>query len=201
MIRFLIDQFRNMPGPLKKPRILVADLTEEVLDLAEHFLKRGDSDEVNTGCCGGNASAAPAAEPPSPAPAAADKPQTMSDTADSLAPHDSAKSATTSAADVDARLVAAISVPANVRKQEFKVLAILWDACTKNVGALSAKAISKRGEEVLNVQIRHENVRKVIRMRLENYVKVHAQGVGNGTVYNYELADAGVEYFVSTYFK
>ena len=200
MIRFLLDQFRNMPGPLKKPRILVADLAEEVLDIAEHLIKKNDSSGLNSSCCAPTGASSDSA--PSPG---ASSSSSISD----AAPVAEMKSTTSSPADggiagasvVDARLVAAIAVPGNIRKQEFKVLAILWDAYNARIGALSAKAISKRGEDVLKVQIRHENVRKVIRMRLENYVKVHAQGVGNGTVYNYELSEAGAEYFVSTYLK
>ena len=201
MIRFLLDQFRNMPGPLSKPRTLVADLAEEVLDIAEHFIKKDDAGSVPSGCCDStspsHASTSPStgasapSQAPSSAPASGDNAETDSQSGETAAP----------SSDIDARLAAAIAVPGNVRKQEFKVLAILWDARNKKIGALSAKAISKRGDEVLKLQIRHENVRKVIRMRLENYVKVHAQGVGNGTVYNYELAEAGAEYFVSTYLK
>jgi hypothetical protein len=193
MIRFLIDQFRNAPGPLKKPRILAADLAEEILDLAEHFLKRGDSgNTVSNPYDSASASSTTSAQPaeaPSTSPAA-------SPVVENPAPAEPKATAV-----LDPRLNNAIAIPTNIRKQEFKVLAILWDAWQKNVGALSAKAISRRGEEELNVQIRHENVRKVIRMRLENYVKVHAQGVGNGTVYNYELSEAGAEYFESTYLK
>ncbi|MBN2718021.1 MAG: hypothetical protein JXX14_19385 [Deltaproteobacteria bacterium] len=202
MIRFLIDQFRNMPGPLKKPRILVADLTEEVLDIAEHFLKKGDSAYKDTDCCGcGNGTTAASETAAPPAAPAQPTPVESEASVGTTAPAGPKAKTGGKASDIDPRLAASIMVPANVRKQEFKVLAILWDAYSKNIGALSAKAISKRGEDILNVQIRHENVRKVIRMRLENYVKVHAQGVGNGTVYNYELAEAGAAYFASTYLK
>ena len=193
MIRFLIDQFRNAPGPLKKPRILAADLAEEILGLAEHYLKKGDS----AASVSNYSSSATASSPPPP-PATAPV-STPADSVGFSVEETTTGAAPATAVELDPRLNSAIAVPANMRKQEFKVLAILWDAYQKKVGALSAKAISRRGEEELKVQIRHENVRKVIRMRLENYVRVHAQGVGNGTVYNYELSDAGAEYFESMY--
>lgn len=198
MIRFLIDQFRNAPGPLKKPRILAADLAEEILDLAEHFLKRGDSGNTVSNPFG---SASASSASPSPTAQTAASSTAAASSVVSSAAEKPAVSEPKASATLDPRLRGAIGVPTNIRKQEFKVLAILWDAWQKKVGALSAKAISKRGEDELNVLIRHENVRKVIRMRLENYVKVHAQGVGNGTVYNYELSEAGAEYFETTYLK
>lgn len=193
MIRFLIDQFRNAPGPLKKPRILTADLAEEVLDLAKHYLGNNDS-STETPCCG---SVPPPPSPPEPVV------ETVTPTAPAAEKATKAKkpSVDTSSEEIDPRLASAVASPGNAKKQAFKVLAILWDANDKKLGALSAKAISKHGEEILNLKIRHENVRKVIRMRLENYVNVHAQGVGNGTVYNYEMSDAGLEYFASTYFN
>ncbi|MBN2343663.1 MAG: hypothetical protein JXX29_21935 [Deltaproteobacteria bacterium] len=195
MIRFLIDQFRSAPGPLKKPRILVADLAEEVLDLAKHYLGKDDPAAPT----GYTDSAPPPSTEPVEAQSAPTPPTSEANTA--AVSEDAPESTAGLAAGIDPKLAKAISVSGNARKQAFKVLAILWDANQKNLGALSAKAISKHGEEVLNLQIRHENVRKVIRMRLENYVNVHAQGVGNGTVYNYEMSEAGLNYFASTYFN
>lgn len=86
----------------------------------------------------------------------------------------------------------------NIRKQAFKVLAILWDADQKNLGPLSAKALSLHGENI-KLPIRHENVRKVIRMRLERYVHIHPQEMGNGTVYRYNLSKEGRAHFETTY--
>lgn len=205
MIRFLIDQFRNAPGPLKTPRILIADLADEVLDLTKHYLKRDDNSSTYP-CCNDSSTSVPS---PSPQPASQPAPvQQTSVPKDDPAPNadippapEAESTSSNSSSNIDPSLAKAISEPGNVRKQAFKVLAILWDAHSKNMGALSAKAISKHGDKNLNLQIRHENVRKVIRMRLENFVNVHAQGVGNGTVYNYELSDAGLNFFVTTYFN
>jgi hypothetical protein len=190
MIRFLIDQFRQAPGPLKQARLIAADLAEEVVDLAEHYLKGksgfaetvdAEPDAPSAGSSGKTA----VAEPPATktAKTAAVKPKPVTETID-----------------VDARLGEAIETPGNKRKQEFKVLAILWDARSRETGPLSAKAISQHGEKI-DLKIRHENVRKVIRTRLEKYIRVHTEGMGNGTIYRYEIDKPGIEYFEQTYFK
>jgi hypothetical protein len=192
MIKFVIDKFREAPGPLKQARLIVADLAEEVVDLAGHYLKnRGnrydvpDVEPCYTPADDRPAPAAPQEEPtaaPEPAPAPAtpkeDEPEPLEN--------------------VDARLAEAIETPGNKRKQEFKVLAILWDASGRELGPLSAKAISQHGKR-LGLAIRHENVRKVIRMRLEKYIRIHTEGVGSGTIYRYEIDRPGTDYFESTY--
>ena len=175
MIRFLIDKFRQAPGPLKQVRLITADLAEEVVDLAEHYI-RGRSDFAET------VDDYPEREPPPP-------PEPPPD-----------PEAQPEKLEVADRLAKAINTPGNKRKQEFKVLAILWDAREREMGPLSAKAISQHGEKIA-LKIRHENVRKVIRMRLEKYIKVHTEGVGNGTIYRYELDSRGIKYFETTYFK
>jgi hypothetical protein len=192
MIRFLIDKFRQAPGPLKQARLIVSDLAEEVVDLAEHYIK-GKSDFAET------------AEPQTfddagPAKPASTEPKGAA--ARSAKPKPAPKPAgddETQKIDVDPKLAAAIETPGNKRKQEFKVLAILWDTRSRKKGPLSAKAISQHGEKI-GLKIRHENVRKVIRMRLEKYIKVHTEGMGNGTIYRYEIDTPGLTYFESTYF-
>ena len=47
MLRFLLEKFREAPGPLKQPRLIVADLAEEVLDLAEHYLHKDGQDDFH----------------------------------------------------------------------------------------------------------------------------------------------------------
>jgi len=187
MIRFLIDKFRQAPGPLKQVRLIASDLAEEVVDLAEHYLKgRTDFtetiDDFSGAPTGDVAQAREAAPKPKPAPRG--KPR--EEASESLP--------------VDAELRGAIESPGNKRKQEFKVLAILWDTRKREMGPMSAKAISQHGEKI-GLKIRHENVRKVIRMRLEKFIKVHTEGVGNGTIYRYELDTPGVQHFESTYFQ
>jgi hypothetical protein len=90
--------------------------------------------------------------------------------------------------------------PGNLRKQDFKALAILWDAYGRGMVPLSAKAVSDHGAQI-GLAIRHENVRKVIRMRLERYVDYHNEGAGSGTIYRYALNAAGRGHFVDTYLR
>jgi hypothetical protein len=196
MLKFVIDKFREAPGPLKQARLIVADLAEEVVDLAEHYLKnRGDRyDMPDVDPCRSPAEASPEAPPPAES---ADEPADVAPAAPappSKPPADEPEPLE----NVDERLTAAIETSGNKRKQEFKVLAILWDAQTRELGPLSAKAISQHGKR-LGLAIRHENVRKVIRMRLEKYIRIHTEGVGSGTIYRYEIDTPGKEYFETTY--
>jgi hypothetical protein len=188
MIRFLIDKFRQAPGPLKQVRLITADLAEEVVDLAEHYI-RGRSDFAEPLDDGFDSKPADVGPPAEPAAEAKTK----------KSAGDKAPEEATETLEVEERLGAAIETPGNKRKQEFKVLAILWDAREREMGPLSAKAISQHGEKI-GLKIRHENVRKVIRMRLEPASKVHTEGVGNGTIYRYEIDAPGIEYFEATYF-
>ena len=232
MIRFMIDQVRQIPGPLKRTRLIAADLAEEILDLAEHYLERRrdpnarerdlapdgeaappkapasdaapatepDAGDAREPADGEGGEEAPGGDPPPPAdeaPAAK-----VEDGGEAATAEDGDEAATAEdgpLSDVDERLAAAIDVPANPRKQEFKVLAILWDARGRERGPMSAKSISQHGKR-LGLDIRHENVRKVIRTRLEKHVDIQTEGVGRGTIYRYEIADAGAAYFEEKYF-
>jgi len=185
MIKFIIEKFRTVPGPLKQPRLIIADLAEEVLDTAAEYVgKRGRAPApAPEPSAGPEAPEPPAPEPPAaPAPAPAEPP----------APRRSLE--------VDPALAAALDDAANVRKQDFKVLAILWDASQRGLVPLSAKGVADHGEK-MGLAIRHENVRKVIRMRLEKYVDYHNEGAGSGTIYRYALNAAGREHFAATHLR
>ena len=180
MIKFLLEKFRHAPGPMKQPRLIAADLAEEVLDLLTVYLKR----EQDTGGTGHHVETAYPAAASSTA-KATERSRTEPDKPES-------------GLELDPRLAKAIETPGNKRKQEFKVLAILWDAQERDSAPMSAKAISQHGIE-MGLSIRHENVRKVIRMRLDKYVDVHAEGVGSGTVYRYRISSDGIKYFTTGY--
>ncbi len=208
MIKFLIEKFRHTPGPLQQPRTLIADLAEEVYDILETHLKKDkDSDDsysccssaVSTPCAGEQTeeAVAPAAETPLPVeekttPRPAEKQTTEPDTGESVS--------SVELLTVDDRLNTAFETPGNQRKQTFKVLAILWDAKSRKMEPMSAKAVSRHGEQI-GLSIRHENVRKVIRMKLDQFVNVQTEGVGRGTVYRYQISSAGEEHFTNEYFK
>ncbi len=186
MIKFLLEKFRQAPGPMRQPRLIVADLAEEALDLLTVYLKREQA-------VGGTEQPVETAYPASPSPSKSDP-----DAATVRPKIDPDKPG--SGLELDPRLAAAIEATGNKRKQEFKVLAILWDAKERNNAPMSAKTISQHGTE-MGLSIRHENVRKVIRMRLDKYVDVHAEGVGSGTVYRYRISSDGIKYFTAGYFK
>lgn len=182
MIKYLLEKFRDAPGPLKQARLITADLAEEVIDLAEHYLRRGGDDDFSSDFGTPVEDSAPVEAEVAPAPAPAPGP--AEEPADEV--------------DTDPRLATALEIPGNKRKQEFKVLAILWDALNKDMEPMSAKAISQHGV-TLGLQIRHENVRKVIRLRLDKKVEVHTEQAGSGTIYRYRISPTGSEYFVATY--
>ncbi len=186
MIKFLLEKFRQAPGPMKQPRLIVADLAEEAIDLLTVYLKR----EQDAGGTGHHVETA------YPAPSSPSKGD--SDATTEKAGTDPGK--TESGLELDPRLATAVEATGNKRKQEFKVLAILWDAKERDIAPMSAKAISQHGIE-MGLSIRHENVRKVIRMRLDKYVDVHAEGVGSGTVYRYRISSDGIKYFTTSYFN
>ncbi len=211
MFRFLIEKLKQAPGPLKQPRLILGDLAEELLDLTEHYLNRlrGRAPESTP-----HAPPAPVevrSQPPrsaSSAPKEEPEPKATSKPAKKKAKKSSSKKVAARSVkappvkrtlEVDERLSKTLDHPSNQKKQDFKVLAILWDAKQRDLGFMSAKEISKHGEK-LGLVIRHENVRKVIRMRLEDSIEIHTEQGGNGSVYRYRLASGGSSYFEETYF-
>jgi hypothetical protein len=198
MIKFIIEKFRTAPGPLKQPRLILADIAEEVLDTATQYVNQRFRDHRDDGA---------------PAPGDESSRSVERDGGVEPGPEMRAESAQTSAEkgggaaaplpralEVDPRLAKAMADAANVRKQDFKVLAILWDAYNRGLVPLSAKAVSDHGVQI-GLAIRHENVRKVIRMRLEKYVDYHNEGAGSATIYRYALNAVGREYFDETYLR
>jgi hypothetical protein len=199
MVRFLLEKFRTIPGPLKQARIVAADLAEELLDLGRHYFEKDrggvDAPEPRRApSFPAEPAPGPMVEEPGPTPggpaargAEPSKPRRKK----------GGKSTATELELPDA-LVAAVDVPANLRKQDFKILAILWDAGNRELGPMSAKGISQHGVRI-GIPIRHENVRKVIRSRLEKHIAVHTEVVGNGTVYRYEINSDGRSHFEHTF--
>jgi hypothetical protein len=197
MIRFFLDKFRDTPGPLQQVRLVAGDLAEEVLDIAEHYLKRlqngNDSEfDQHNACCSPTSEKTESPHDNS-SPKTEREGMSTSTSAPSTARADSGPSV-----DVPSELAAAIDFPANKKKQEFKILAILWDIHRCQKGPTSAKEVSKYGKK-LNLSIRHENVRKVIRMKLDKQVDIKIEEVGNTKIYVYEISGFGIEYFRAKY--
>ncbi|MCP4604925.1 MAG: hypothetical protein GY847_31120 [Proteobacteria bacterium] len=200
MLRFLLDKFKEAPGPFKQTRLIAVDLAEEIVDLAEFYLKRikmdnkpASASQWDTPVCSqasDQSSVGPFGEN-------SDFTRTKSEPfAEKIERKDPGPERTL---DVSDELAKALDIAPNKKKQEFKVLAILWDAQQRNLGSLSAKAVSEHGKK-LGLSIRHENVRKVIRMRLDKQVEIRTEQIGSGSVYRYQISPAGSDYFASKYF-
>jgi len=199
MIRFVIEKFRSSSGPLKEPRIILADIAEELLNTALEYLKKSP-DEGTAFPCEQRSDD----EVGAPAIPQGDEPHVAADVvpagADDEGAQEDAEPPVQRELEIDPRLERAVTNRTNLHKQDFKVLAILWDAYQRGLVPLSAKSVSNHGERI-GLAIRHENVRKVVRMRLEKYVDFHNEGAGSGTIYRYVLNAAGREYFASTYLR
>jgi hypothetical protein len=246
MFRFLIQKIKETPGPLKQTRIVLGDLTEEILDLAEYYWKQRRERDDEHGCgawqvppCHEDAGKKGAVEqvthksdpePPLPArqeaavvPKTPPKPQVKVEGKAKSGPASKkvarpksqpAKSATSKAAapktidsnsDVSPlepmpRLAQAMTDPENLKKQDFKVLGILWDLEQRGMLGMNANDLSAHGER-LGLVIRHENIRKVIRLRLSEYVETIRFLEDGASLYRYELTKAGVQYFEKTFLK
>jgi hypothetical protein len=180
---------------MKQVRLVAADLAEEILDLAEQYAKQFlDKDEgvgVGRSCRPPHPYSPPSSEKETENPANPLERQCAEPAVESKPPWDAQP-------DTAPQLRTASANAANRKKQEFKVLAILWDASEHDLSALTAQEISAHGEK-LGLSIRHENVRKVIRMRLKKYVVTSRETKGNSTVFHFRLSAAGKEFFVSQY--
>ncbi len=186
MLRFFLSKLRESPGPLKEARLVACDLAEEVLDIAKYYVKRIRQGETEQEGYRQTVETPPESVGPPVSPAAPTQEVTPPPQERTL--------------EIAEELASVLDIPTNKRKQEFKVLAILWDANKRNMGVLSAKELSEHGAK-LGIVIRHENVRKIIRMRLENYVRTIQNRVGRISVYHYHLTPSGEQYFKDKYLK
>lgn len=208
MLRFLLEKFRNTKGPLKDARLVAADVAEEMLDLVEYYMSRalhrtpkaaedykvrGDNlpngpHEAENAVVTQDRQAPPA------------KPIKPKKRANQSKPEVKGKKEPNRLINVPDVLAQALDKATNRKKQEFKVLAILWDLQRRDVGPLSAKEISEHGMK-LGLSIRHENVRKVIRMRLEKQVSIITRQSSSGSIYHYGISEYGNSYFRSKYLE
>jgi hypothetical protein len=160
----------------------MGDIAEELVEMAETYIAAAQVTED------GETADPVAGDPPAPmTPPGA--------TTSAPSPEENAGSRTLA---VDDDFGQALNHPKNKKKQEFKILAILLDAKNRELKPLSAKETSEHGKK-LGLTIRHENVRKVIRMRLDEYVEIMIEDRGNGSIYKYRLSDAGKKYFLSKF--
>jgi hypothetical protein len=193
MLKFFLDKFRQSPGPLKQTRLVIGDVLEEVIDLAEHYIREK---RHKPSCDAESVRSEEATEPPLKTAKKLSRPNTAGA---------KKKSTRTVKAhprqlEVPPQLAAALDVPANQKKQEFKVLAILWDAHLRGINDLSAKTLSEHGTK-LGLTIRHENVRKVIRMQLSAYVKSVQNRKAGTSIYYYQISPEGISHFEKKYLQ
>jgi hypothetical protein len=192
MLRFLLDKCRTIPGPFQQARVVTADLVEELLALGRHYLDPRRNEASAPDIRPPRPVSSPPPAPPEPKPTVeVPTPAPAARAADASRPRKKKAGKPTGAElEVPAALALAMEAQGNLRKQDFKILAILWDAENRGLGPLSAKGISQHGGRI-GIPIRHENVRKVIRSRLERHVTIHTEVIGTGTVYRYEMNAAG----------
>lgn len=195
MLRYLVDRFKQATGPLKQARLIAGDLAEEVLDLSDYYINRlrnrghGAQSENHLRYADGESGkkSTPASEK-NPVKKAA-----PSNATSHLKRNDLSRQL-----EVSKELEQALDILQYRKKQEFKVLAILFDAYERKTGRLSAKEVSEHGGK-LGLSIRHENVRKVIRTRLDKKVDAQTVRVGSGSIYKYLISQTGIGYFKSKY--
>lgn len=190
MLRFLLDKFKQAPGPFKQARLVTGDLAEEMLDLSDYYLKR-----IRTRIHGGfivNESQKSTVVLPR------ERDDSIAHAGKIATKMPGAPESQERQLEVSPELGKALDVAQFRKKQEFKVLAILYDANSRGLGQLSAKEVSEHGLK-LGLAIRHENVRKVIRMRLDQKIDVQTVVAGNGSIYKYSISKVGIDYFKSKY--
>jgi len=194
MLRFLLDKFKQAPGPFKQTRLIVGDLAEEMVDLADYYIHRKKYSQWNT-----STDHAPNDPGTGAGTSWGEALPSIPDSREAGEQNESPPSSGPKRAlDVSPAFAAALDNNQNTRKQVFKVLAVLVDAESRGKGPLTAKEVSEHGAK-LGISIRHENVRKVIRMRLDKHVEIRSEQVGNRSIYKYRISPSGIDFFKNTY--
>ena len=179
MLRIVTSLIRNAPGPFRGARALAADLVEGLLDVVSPPPEMPPPPPP----------AKPAGAEQSPEPVAASTPKRKPEPAP---PPSEAKTAP--GRDPTATFAKAMTRPDWVRRQDFKVLAIFWEARRRREGPITAKRAARLGEE-LGLTIRHENVRKVVRTRLTEQVRTETVPNSQPPTFEFELTDEGKRFF------
>jgi hypothetical protein len=190
MLEGLIKQFKETPGPLKPTRTVVGDFAQEILDLTKHYIRRFQASVIADDSSESDDFFAPDENQQK------EPVETIVHVAQQTEPKPVSEPKRT--LDVSESFANMLDFQKNKKSQEFKVLAIFSDAADRNMGPLSAREASNHGKK-LGLRIRHENVRKVVRMRLGEYVEILMEERGNGTLNKYRISPPGIEYFFSKY--
>jgi hypothetical protein len=192
MLKFFLDKMRDRHGPLKQFRLIVGDIVEELLDIASHYIHR-PPDEKDTSLHSGvvevphfDTQNEEGAQPISKSNQSSKRKKTH------------IEETSLRRLDTFPELTAALDSPANRKKQEFKVLAILWEANRRGLGELSAMDVADHGNKI-GLVIRHENIRKVIRMQLTGYVDPIQNRKKGISIQQYRITPKGITYFEQKY--
>ena len=180
MLRVFTSIIRNAPGPFKGARSLTADLLEGLADVVSPQEEQPP-------------------EPTYPAPVES-QPVKSGDGAEKV---EAVKKATKSEKvkdDFSEAFKSAISKPAWVRRQDFKVLAIFWESKRRGDGPITAKQASTIGDEI-GLKIRHENVRKVVRTRLTEKIETTTVPESQPPTFQYQITAEGQQSFVNDYLE
>ena len=189
MLRIVTSLIRNAPGPLRGPRALAADLVEGLIDIVSPPPEVVPPPPPPPR----PAEVSPQA-PPAPAPAAAAKPEPKKAAAAEKPAEEPQKEVKGASEDLLGDFKTSTSRPDLVRRQDFKVLAIFWESRRRGNGPLTAKKAAALGGE-LEMTIRHENVRKVVRTRLTDQIQTSTVANSQPPTFEYELTDDGAAFF------
>jgi len=198
MIKFILDKVRTAPGPMSELRGLAADLAEaavatvagkvpESLDplgiLSEFRQEEEDYASYYSGETYESGDSYAYEESAEPADSGTENVAAAADGVDYRDLFDKAVK--------DKKLAS---------KQEFKVLAILWDAADECAEGLTARELAERSEK-LKLKMRPENIRKVLRSRLSDYSDAHEETRSGKKTLVFSLNEKGYEYFREKYLK
>jgi hypothetical protein len=197
MLRVLTSLIRNVPGPFKGPRALTADFLEGLIDVISPPVDAEQTPPPSSPApviekrpepARAAEIAAVPAKPAAPAPA----PEVKKERAAS--PGNGARLA----GDRAKQLKEALTRSDWLRSQDFKVLAIFYEASRRDLGPITAKGAAKLGEEI-GLTIRHENVRKVVRTRLTEWIETTMVVDSQPPTFQYCMSEKGASYFETEY--
>ena len=222
MLRIITSLIRNAPGPFKGARALTADFVEGLVDVIKPPADLEQPPPTQSPAAPQKTDGA-GAQPPStpkdqPAGEETKAKETKAEAEETKAKETKAEAEETKAEEAEApetepekgeeradqdwdqAYAAAVEVSRWVRRQDFKVLAIFWKARERSMGPITAKDAAVLGDDI-GLSIRHENIRKVIRTRLEESIETTTVPDSQPPTYQYEMTDDGASFFVDEYLK
>lgn len=192
MLRVLTSVIRNAPGPFRGARALTADFIDGLIDVISPPVdaEQPAPPPSSSAHDGGFDTAAKSREDRSSSTASGDSKEVKP----SVTSSDSGQSND----NLEAAFKKSIGRTDWVRRQDFKVMAIFWEANRRGLDALTAKKAAKLGIEV-GLTIRHENIRKVVRTRLNEKIETTTVPDSQPPTFQYEITSQGKTFFEKEY--